>query len=354
MNGKALRQLRVELGCKTQKDLEKKFERNNIGRSQQAISAAENKDKPSEKFLMNYKKDLLAVFRDIDDKNLIEEFFRSPVLDEKEPGITRERIRQAVFQTPAFDPVVAENIDLEALPWTVDFRTPVLIDRLSALARAAGLVPMRLSALDYGLVLLEGTKPKLCYDDVLFPHPKTFDIKAETIILLASPFKHPVVGEALKPLQYELKKTAGVEIAFVPEEKAEKRPFFFFGYPTRFNDLKLNGKTYRSRRYLNDEGQLCYEDFGAVIHCPISKLVKSEKSPFGKHAINARRIYIAAGAHRLATGAAVRLLEDRCLRSLLFGDKDCQFRGTGLLAFRIVIRCGPFLEVDAFEKIGPW
>ncbi len=59
-----------------------------------------------------------------------------------------------------------------------------------------------------------------------------------------------------------------------------------------------------------------------------------EKNPFHSEA---KRLIVAAGCHRLATGVGARFLESAALRKTWLG-KDVDFQGSGWLAFRVAVR----------------
>jgi hypothetical protein len=202
-----------------------------------------------------------------------------------------------------------------------------------------------LPQLPYGLLLTEGESKlgEAGLGDVLFPGSGAFGLKAGTVVLLGSPYRRA------NPLLEVLLKKISVRFDFhIP--KSEPKPSFYFGYPTTFVDLRIEGKWYRPNRYIDEHDAVYYEDYGVLLYAPLAPLVEKGESPFGKAAV---RVVLVAGAHRLATGTGMRLLEDLELRRRVFKEEN-DFEGFGMLAFRVVVRNGDFSTVEELEMIKRW
>lgn len=329
METNPLRRLRLRLGFKKQGDLAA-----GLGVSQQALSSAERKATPP----LFYRDKLLKAFPER--KSLIEEML-------KDLPISREDVSQASQEEDETVPK-APDMEDEALPWVVTFRTRFLLDRVASLARSAALQPQRVPYLPYGLLLSAGEggdemSSGARVDNVLFPHVGALSLKAGTVVLLGSPYRHAFVPRLMEVLLRKIK-------ARVEFRVSKSRRFFFFGYPTTFVDLHVEGKVYHPSRWVDEDDAIYYEDYGMILHSPLAPLVEKEENPFGKDAV---RILLIAGAHRLATGTGVRFVEEPNLQSFMLGEGD-DFEGMGALAYRVVVRSGDFSTVEELSLIRRW
>ncbi len=327
MNSNSLRRIRKRLGLKQGELAEK------LGVTQQALSSAER----STSLPRDYREKLLEVFPE--KRDLILETFESSI-----PRLTGGFLEQAARQPQEPVPELSP-IEDKALPWAVTFRSRPLLDRLAYLARCAGLQSKPLEKLPYGLLFTEGeSQPgEAKLGDILFPSSGTFSLKTGTVILLGSPYRHPAALPLLEVLLGEIK----VQLEF---HRSKSNHFFYFGYPTTFVDIEIEGELYRPSRYVDEQDNVYYEDYGVILHAPTKRFVEEGEFPFGKEAIHA---VLVAGSHRLATGTGARLLEDPNLQTLMLEEGD-DFEGVGMLAYRVVVRSGKFSAVEELSRIKRW
>jgi hypothetical protein len=236
------------------------------------------------------------------------------------------------------------QIEKEAFPWAVTFRTRFLLERIAYLARSVGLQPERIrqdeDEISYGLVLTKG-EDKLdkvvsnSFGDILFPCSRVsgFRFQAGDVILLGSPFKHPLVEDLVEIFFAKFSEILKVRLEF---HVSDEHPLFF-GYPTSFVNLYVEDKEYCPQRYVDRQDAIHYEDYGLILRSPLSALVDEKSTPFKKESSH---ILIIAGAHRLATGFGVRFfLEDQHLSSLIM-KKPLSPNEPGALLYKVVVRNG--------------
>jgi transcriptional regulator with XRE-family HTH domain len=333
LTGTELQALRKSLGCASQQEFAKA-----LGGSQQSVSWAEKQDRLSEAYLRRLCGKLIRAFPDSSQQIMIRRVLDpTAVTDAGAVGLSRDAILRASRQEP-LEQFPGEEMEPGSLPWAVDFRTRYLMDRLISLSEASGLSVQRLRQPHYGLVLRQGGNHSAGpgVDDILFPRPRQFGIREDTVVLLGSPFRHNVATLVLDAISKKLK----VTFRFGPDQPPRERRAFFFGYPTKFNDLYVNGEPYRPNRYVDDTNAVCYEDYGLILHWPLGPLVTRGETPFGQEAVGVQRVVLVAGCHRLATGVGTRLLEDMDLRSLVLTGEGHDFARPGALLYKVLLRSG--------------
>jgi hypothetical protein len=227
----------------------------------------------------------------------------------------------------------------EAALWATSFRTRFLLDRLAFVAGQAGLGT---SPLPGGLLLCQPTSINASSGNarnsrVFFPYGGRFGLHAGTALLLAAPDRNPLTGEVVQLVCAKLR----VEI----EPRVRLETEFWFGYRTCWRDFRIEqnnqGRVHRPGFRLDAGGAPCYEDVGLVLYAPLEEIGIRGKEPFGKAA---SRVIVAMGAHRLATGVALRLLEDLDVREELLQKHPRDFEAKnalGLLCFKVEVRVSP-------------
>jgi hypothetical protein len=76
----------------------------------------------------------------------------------------------------------------------------------------------------------------------------------------------------------------------------------------------VNDRRMQPSRRLHDDGGLWYQDYGVVLRVKASAVLHALKDPLASVTF----VYHVAGAHRLATGVGLRILEDASFRDHLF------------------------------------
>ena len=347
MFGDDLKQLRLRLGFENQEKLA-----DALRLSQQTISYAERKGELSPKYRERMYRKLIEVFGDSPERQLIEKAFANEPFSREKPALTRTEVRQLSGADPMYEPPLTET-DEDAQHWIAGLRDQVLLDRMAHIARCSGLETHFTSKPRYGLVLREGTTLPLPthLDDILFPRSGgDFDLSSGTIVLLGSPLRHGVVGRVLRDLLKRLK----VRSWFYPDIEDRKRRPCFLGYWTAENNLHIDNRPFYSQRFVDRDNTPHYVDYGLVAHGPLAPIVQGEASPFGDEARDSNRIVCVCGAHRFASGAGMRLVEDAELRRHVF-DETVQFsKGRGAVAFKIVVKAGHFPSIVDVSVINQW
>jgi transcriptional regulator with XRE-family HTH domain len=315
-----------------------------LGLSQQAISFAEQKLELS----ADLRQRLLEMYPE--DRELIQ-----GALEGSASGLSREDLRASRLrqQLPVQEPPPAED---EARAWSVNYRSDRLRDRMAHLAALAGFQPQVLKDIPYGLFIAPGSGASQTPNrlgDILFPHHGAFGVRSRTVVLFGSPYKHPFTSDLLECFSRRFLERCAEKFRLrflLDTDLRIRRRYSYFGYPTLCNDLYIDGKAYRSGRYVTEDDAVCYEDYGAILHGPIIPLVDRAENPFPK---DAAMVVLVAGNHRLATGAGAGLVENAELRSRILGE-EYQFQGWGALAYRIVVKSGEFSTVEDFSVVRKW
>lgn len=264
--------------------------------------------------------------------------------------------REDLEHFPYQDDPVPEPASVEegARAWALNYRSGRLRDRMAYIARVAGFEPRPIPNLPYGLFIAPGNnvgeEPKRL-GDVLFPITSAFGLRPHTVVLFGSSYRRPFTYHLMEFFLKRCEEKFRLRF-LLDSENRNRQHYFYFGYPTLCNDLYIDGRVYRSARFVSDDNAVWYEDYGAILHGPAEILVdQSERE--GPFPNDAKTVVVIAGSHRLATGAGARLTEDAELRRRILGE-DHQLRGWGALAYRIVVRSGEFSTVEDFSLIRRW
>lgn len=249
-----------------------------LGCSQQTVSRAERR--PVIPLTPKYKERVVARFPEA--RSWIEEYYKQERA--VEPSVPR--LSPGHYATP---PLIADEHD--ALPWVVTHRTAILRQMVAERAWANGLDVQPLSNGPFGLLVTKGPRK----DQGMMPRGDCeFSLTAGTVLMIGSPHRRPDAGAFLN----HILRKAGADVRFVIDEDR----FEYFGVDANIVMLARSDATYHPRRELEPKDfSLVYTDWG-VLATASTGLFKD--NPFGP---KAKRLIIASGCHRLATGYAVEM-----------------------------------------------
>lgn len=250
--------------------------------------------------------------------------------------------------TPYIDPSI-DGIEPEALPWALDFRVNELLKRMKSIAKNSGLTYETINYKESEnsnhlpqSILFQSSNNKNTNDAnwALYPHslnlklnPSPF-IKKGTMLILGSPLRSPAVSLLLKQTSKQIK----IPIEF---NGSDRKRLFYFGYKTFLNNLKVKNETFHPFRQLTDDNEVLYEDYGVIIN---TNLTDAERKLFHERAESF--LYV-AGAHRLATGIGMRIIENPGLIDL----KSHSPNNTNLIVFKVGVKSGEFPIITEIKKI---
>ncbi len=249
-------------------------------------------------------------------------------------------------QLPVPSPPEDREVERAARAFVTPFRTENLLDRLAHLARTEGLRAERLDYVPYGLKALKD--PAVVpspHGDLFFPRNTGAGsgLHAGAAVILGSPNRHPLAQLILDILAPKL----GVKVQFW-RSPAQHRSYL--GYWAVVNDLVIGDRRLVSQRSVDHDDRVRYLDHGVLLHAPAEEVVMPGQHALGEGVTN---LYLVAGAHRLATGAGVRLFEDPAFRERCLA-RSHDLRGFGLVAYRVEAACGTWPEVVQLSHLHTW
>lgn len=300
-----------------------------LGVSQQTVSKNENAERPSESYMQRFRK----AYPEIDQ-----------FLGEITKRLTPTRV-MATAERPKRDPPMGfPEVEPEALPWAYTHRNKVLLQQIDGVSRISGMVTERVSDLSDTIIVKRGSTPRTRtrQDVMLFSIPAAYGLTKNTLLILGSPYRHPL-SELLLP---EIQKIVGGDFALRYSDA--NRPFYF-GYMTTFVCLQLGKETWHPARKLaeDDTDDLIYEDFGAIVHMPVDEVFEREQFSFLE---DVEQVVHVMGCHRLATGAAISLCLDADLQQAVLNESGL-LDGTGVLTFRVEARGGTRQAIETVDRL---
>lgn len=297
--------------------------------SQQTVSKNENAETPAASYMQRFRN----AFPEI------EQF-----LGQAARRVTPTDV-MVIAESPRRDPPKGfPEVEPEALPWAYTHRNRVLFQQVEEVSRMSGMVTERVKDLPDTIIVKRGNTRRVRPRQgvMLFSMPAVYGLTRNTLLILGSPYRHPLSELLLR----ETQKIVGEDFAL--RYSVANRPFYF-GYMTTFICLQLGKETWHPARKLaeDDTDDLIYEDFGAIVHMPVDEVFEREQFSFLE---GVEQVVHIMGCHRLATGAALSVCLDAELQQAVLNEAGL-LDGTGVLTFRVEARGGTRQTIETIERL---